>query len=150
VAVCQGVLLLTWGCDRFRTAGADLYPPLGDPKAIQQIEKKIHMALPKDVALVAESDGGGRDPQYKFYLWVLYSQSGFSLTPTGVSSVRRPSHKADEALVADLIRPYLPRGRLPQATGAIGADWETSGLEFRANVLKSRNGEFLYVEQIRS
>ena len=143
-------LLVAFGWDRYRTVTPQMYPPLGDANAIKKLEDKFHLDLPDDVALIATSDGGGREPQRKFYLWLLCSRSGFALTPNMVPRARVSRPDADLQDTAELIQPYLPKGRLPRGTKASALSWEADGLDFRASLLRTAKGDFLYVTQIRS
>jgi len=148
--VCLPTLLAAFVWDRCRTVTPQTYPPLGDAIVIKKLEDKLHLDLPDDVALIATSDGGGREPQRKFYLWLLCSRSGFALTPDMVPRAGVFWPDADPTETARLIQPYLPKGRLPQGTEASALSWEAGGLDFDASLLRTEKGDFLRVTQIRS
>ena len=106
-----------------------------------QLETAIQLSLPDDVVLVKGDDGGGRDPEYEYFEWLMYSSSGFTLPE------ERIPHSVE--LVTRIIKSRKPKQKIQQPTNAFSVNWETQKFEFRGTVLQTKDGEFLLVKRFR-
>lgn len=73
------------GCQRKDRAGN--LTPLDDPEKIKELEQEVAIPLPADVAVVTTHIDPVRPAHY--WIWLLYSRSGFDLDPEKLPSIAR-------------------------------------------------------------
>lgn len=143
--LCGMLVCLGTGCER----GS---PPQGAAPLTDQmrkmVEKDISFQLPEDVVLVLGDDGGGRDPEMGYYLWLFYSKSGIALAPVNVPSPYGHLPNRDVKGIAEWIQ-SLAKDNIPLGKAASSLSWSDGTYEFQGDLLKTVNGDYLSVQRFR-
>ena len=147
-AICVAMFAMA-GCDgpkdgpaiASQTAGTDA------AQAVKALKEEIGMSFPPGTAVISASDGGGRDPSYGFYIWVLFSpnQITMPLTETLGGNGYRNLDLADTVTYAESASVRALEIKGPQS--AFGSDWNLNGYEFRGTIIRTSQGDYLVIER---
>lgn len=112
------------------------------------LEGTVHLPLPADTIVLVSDDGGGRDVKYGFYLWLLHSPSnGLDLSPDKVPSPSGNLPDRNTSDVAEWIQSLLKDQTLPSSVSAASLRWEANGFEFRGDLLRTIQGNYLSIQR---
>ena len=118
-------------------------------EAIRHLESEVHLDLPGNISLLKTRDGGGRDPQYNYHLWLIHSPDGLTISPAKEAKVRRfVEHQAPD-YIAEWISSLLPSQHLPPVKDAASADWTVGNHTYRSELLRTEQGDYLVVQRFR-
>lgn len=111
------------------------------------LETEWALSLPSDVTLLVSDDDGGRDSHY--YNWFIFSKSSIALSPDKVPS---PSGHIPNDSIKDTVtffQSIAPHINFASAVSATTLSWSTNAFNFRGNLLRTSNGDYLYVQRFR-
>ena len=77
-AIFMILLLTLGGCKDDKGTAAESATLLSE-QAIKELESQVHLDLPRELSLLKSSDGGGRDSQLEYHIWVVYSMTGIEI-----------------------------------------------------------------------
>ena len=121
--------------------------PVEDADTIRKLEKEVQIALPDDVALVMWREGDIRP--VRFWTWLFYSSTGFSMKPADVPSPGDYLPRRDPEEVAEWVQSLVRNEKLPKATAASTLAWENEQYDFVGDLLETEGGHFLVVQRVR-
>ncbi len=123
-------------------------PPLPPPNVvkdpiIQDLEARSGMSLPI-AAAVLDSYQGVRDPDYDFYAWTIFSTPITLPTMNPIRTYERLWLSTVKVLEVSI----QPR-KMSAPTAIFRDKWQFNTHEFRGNLVRTSEGDYLYVEQFR-
>lgn len=145
---CTSILLVTAalffaaGCDKAGSGPTSL-----SEQERTALEKEWAISLPSDITLLLSDDGGGRDAHWQYYRWLVYSKSSIDLSPDKVPSPSGHIPNNDATDKAKWFQSLAPKTDFGTPTTASTLTWGTGSFEFRGNLLKTSNGNYLYVQR---
>ena len=122
-------------------------PAVSSRDKLSAIEKAVHLQLPSDVVVLLEDDGGGRDPEYGYYLWLLRSEDGFGMKGGVEPSQDKHLLERNPEEVGEWIQSLAPKAEIGALEGASSLEWESGKTEFRGDHLITSTGEYLCIQR---
>jgi hypothetical protein len=116
---------------------------------LAQFERETCVQLPADAKLLKSDDGGGRDGSYQYHLWVIHARGRIAIEPKAPAANVNVAADLDPGDVAEWVGLLLPNQSLPRALDAARATWEVGGYDYRANVLRTEQGDFMIVQRFK-
>ena len=115
---------------------------------IRDIESQTMLDIPPDVEILSTDDGGGRDPSYNYYEWVLFSRSPITL-PTAQQPGVTVYHRIPLETSVRLIESRLKGRKLAFPHSSLSADWVANGVQFRASLVEAKDGVYVIIMRFR-
>lgn len=141
----NALCVLGTGCTEHRgTEGAIVKPP----NDMRDLETKVALSLPNDAVLLNATDGGGRDPSYGFYEWLVFSPSSIEMPRVGAPG-GKDYFSHDLANSVKLVETRTPRRRIAGPQAAFGSEWENEEFIFDGTLVRSSEGDYLVVQRFR-
>ncbi len=112
---------------------------------IQDLETRSGISLPI-VAVMLNSYQGERDPQYDFHCWTIFSSSPISIQTMKPIRAYEPLWSSTVKVLEVSIRPR----KMSTPTAVFDADWYRNNHEYRFHLVRTSEGDYLYVEQFRN
>ncbi len=115
-----------------------------ETSSLLEIQAQSGLNLPSTAQILAADDGGGRVGGY--FEWVIYSASPreVAIPPPGTNTGACVTNTTAVAVKAV---ERIAKKRIPDAFIAFSSNWESNGLEFQATVVKTPNGDYLYLRR---
>ncbi|NLN03170.1 MAG: hypothetical protein GX174_14905 [Lentisphaerae bacterium] len=116
---------------------------------VADIENQTALDLPPDVVILSADDGGGRDPNYNYYEWVLFSPSSITLPkmqlPGGVTNYL--DLQLDTTV--PLIESRLKGRKLTQPRSTLSTEWVVNEAKFEADLVEAKDGVYVIIMRFR-
>ena len=116
--------------------------------ALKELESKIGIIFPSNTVLVNSDDGGGRDPNFGFYAWGLFSPSAITMPLMKEPSVKGYLNLPLEDTV-EFVQSMIPNRKILQPQSAFSSEWEKNGYVFEGTLVRTPQEDYLVIEQFR-
>ncbi len=118
----------------------------GATTALKDLESVSGLSLSDDAVLIACDDGGGRDPASGFFSWVVFSHSQIIMpskkVPGGTTCIPMPLNDSVKH-----IETSMQNREIVDPLVAFSSQWTSNGYEFRGDLVRSKDGDYLVVER---
>ena len=115
-------------------------------RELHDLENNVAMKLPSDTILLSSGDGGGRDAQYNYYTWTIYSKSPINMPQIYTMGGNGPYRKADLPNSKRVIEVNCDI-TVADPVAAYSSEWENGSFQFRGLLVECDGGVFLHVER---
>jgi hypothetical protein len=116
--------------------------------ALKELEEKIGIVFPSNTFLINATDGGGRDPNFGFYAWSVFSPAAIKIPSMKDPSVMGYLNLPVENTV-EFVQGMIRNRKISQPLSAYGSEWERNGYLFRGTLVRTKQGDYLVIEQFR-
>ena len=107
----------------------------------------IGVDFPLNAVLVRSDDGGGRDPNYKYYMWVIFSHSPITLPQNRELRYKRFFDDDMDRGTISFVQSEFKTNEIGQLAATIRGDWLVDGFEYRALLARTTTGDFLIIQR---
>lgn len=119
--------------------------------ALQFAELRTGLSFSANSVMIYESDGGGREPSWGFYTWSVFTPGEIYLPPE-----KTPSGEygySDEPWfrisIFNYVKTRFDGYKLSEPMYCFASSWKTNGYIFTGDAVRTREGDFLVIQQFR-
>ena len=123
--------------------------PIDSGTELKALERDAYLRLPASAkVLVSDSDEEGRGGP-ACHLWLIQSTERISLVPNPPAVVEHSWENGQPGYLLDVFNVYLSK-HLSKANSSVEAAWHIGGYDYRAELLRTDDMDFLHVQRFKS